>query len=137
MGIPYDRPVLFFDGVCNLCSRAVQFMLRHDRRRRFLFAPLQPAAGSLLPAGMADAADTPVSVVLAYRGRYYRESDAVLHALRLLGGGWRLLFAGIIIPRFVRDRIYRRIARNRYRWFGKRDACMVPDAAQRARFLQV
>jgi predicted DCC family thiol-disulfide oxidoreductase YuxK len=136
MGLPPDRPVLFFDGHCHLCNRAVRFVVRHDHRGCFLFAPLQSAAGRNLPVSMRSDGGSSGFVVLAFRGRYYRRSDAALHTFRLLGGLWPVFFAAIVLPRFLRDAVYNLVARNRYRWFGRNDTCMVPEPGLRERFLE-
>jgi predicted DCC family thiol-disulfide oxidoreductase YuxK len=128
-------PVVLFDGVCNLCNGAVRFVVRHDRRGRFRFASLQSEAGqALLRRHGLDPADL-FSVVLVDGGRVTTRSDAALDVARGLGGAWRA--AGLLraVPRPVRDRVYDWVARNRYRWFGRRDACMLPSPELRARFL--
>ena len=132
-----SQPVLFFDGACNLCNRFVQFVIRHDREKLFLFASLQSEAGKqMLETLKASGQKIPDSVILSFNDRYYLQSDAALQLLRLLGGSWKLLYGLMIVPRFIRNAVYDLIARNRYKWFGKRDACMVPTAELRARFLE-
>lgn len=131
-----DGPVIFFDGVCNLCNGAVRFVLRHDRRARFRFASLQsPAARRLLaPAGI-DPLDLD-SMVLLENGHVHVRSAAALRMVRGLGGVWTLATVFLCVPPPVRDAVYRFIARRRYRWFGRRDACLAPTPETRARFLQ-
>ena len=132
-----SQPVLFFDGACKLCNRFVQFVIRHDREKLFLFASLQSEAGKqMLETLKVSGQKIPDSVILSFNDRYYLQSDATLQLLRLLGGSWKLLYGLTIIPRFIRNGAYDLIARNRYKWFGKRDACMVPTAELRARFLE-
>jgi predicted DCC family thiol-disulfide oxidoreductase YuxK len=125
--------VLFFDGVCMLCNRMMQFVIRHDKKKRFRFATLQSEHGrvakSMIGAVTAD------SVVLLHNGKYYTKSDAVLRAAVLLGGVWSLLTVGFIVPGFIRNGLYSWAARHRYQWFGRSDTCMVPDASIRDRFL--
>lgn len=133
-----DDAVLFYDGVCGLCQGSVQLILREDRHARLRLAPLQgeTARQHLTPrAQPTSASDAPTSMVVLSHGRELRESDAALFLAHHLGGMWRLFEAGAVLPRSVRDAIYLWIARNRYTWFGKLDACPVPDAAVRARFL--
>jgi len=130
-----DRPVLFFDGECNLCNAAIYRIIRMDKRQIFLFAPLQSEAGKNALAQLKGAPN-PESVVLFSKGKYYIQSDAILHTCRLSGGFWSLLFGGIILPRFIRDWIYKVISQNRYRWFGKRPTCMVPAPELKSRFLK-
>ena len=127
------RPVIFFDGECNLCNSAVQYVIRHDKKEQFLFAPLQSDAGrqvlQLIPGNIPD------SFILYHNGKIYIKSSAALQTARLLGG-WRTgLYAFIVIPRLLRDAVYNLVARNRYRWFGRRDSCMVPTEELKARFL--
>lgn len=129
------KPILYFDGVCNLCNGYVQFIIKHDKKERFRFAPLQSAAGRVAAVSSMAKANEQESVILEYRGKYYRRSAAALHTMRLLGGGWALLYAFIIIPPFIRNGVYNLVARNRYKWFGRQDKCMVPTEALSARFI--
>lgn len=136
MKIPlHPRPVLFFDGVCNLCNRTVQFIIRHDRKKRFRFATLQSNAGAEAMAQTKLPNNTAGSVILFHRGAYYKQSAAALHILKLLGGLWQLLFIFILVPPFVRNYIYNVVAKNRYKWFGKRADCMLPTPELRERFI--
>ena len=131
-----NRPVIFFDGECNLCNGTIQFIIREDRKKIFLFATLQSDGGAVVTEELKNSQHgAPDSVVLLYNGRYYVKSNAALHILRLLGGFWRLLYVLMIIPRFLRNAVYDFISRNRYRWFGKRDTCMLPTPELRERFL--
>ncbi|MCS6976676.1 MAG: DCC1-like thiol-disulfide oxidoreductase family protein [Gemmatales bacterium] len=129
-----EQPIIFFDGVCGLCNRFVDTMLRADKDGIFRFAPLQgETAKALLPPLGEDAGAW--SVVYRDSQGTYRESEAVLRAMKRLGGWWGMLAVLRIVPRPVRDGIYRLIARNRYRWFGKRTSCRLPTPEERARFL--
>lgn len=128
-------PVLFFDGVCNLCNTTVQFIIRHDKKQQFLFAPLQSAAGTNAIKAVPTAAAHAGSIILYYQGRYYTRSSAVLKTCALLAGWFYLLLAGYILPPFIRNAMYNFIARNRYKWFGHREECMIPTPALKARFL--
>ncbi|MGN6567855.1 MAG: thiol-disulfide oxidoreductase DCC family protein [Flavipsychrobacter sp.] len=130
-----ERPIVFFDGVCNFCNGTVNFIIRHDKKEQFLFAALQSDKAKELLIGFAKNDALPESVILFHKGIIYEKSDAVLHIIRLLGGFWSLLLAGYALPRFFRNSIYDVIARNRYKWFGKRDACMVPSPSVKKRFL--
>lgn len=128
-------PILLFDGVCNFCNDAVNFVLDHDRSGRFRFAALQSDVGKRLLAehGLAD---LPLSTsVLIENGRAYKDSEGVLRAAVLLGGAFRLVAPLLFVPRALRDPLYRAFARNRYRWFGRSDQCRVPTPEIRARFL--
>ena len=126
------HPVILFDGECNFCNGAVQFIIRRDPQGVFKFASLQSEAGrALLPAGFdAD------SIVVVEGGKVLVYSDAALRVAAGLSWPWSMGRFGRVIPRGVRDGLYRWFARNRYRWFGKSAACMVPTAEVRARFLQ-
>lgn len=128
--------IILFDGVCNFCNAGINFVIRHDRQQRFMFAPLQSAAATAL--GAAHQIDTRElnSFVLVQNGKAYTKSTAALRVVRQLPFPWKLLYAGIILPGFIRDSIYNLIARNRYRWFGKKDTCMIPTPEIRSRFLQ-
>lgn len=130
-----ERPILFFDGVCNFCNSTVNFIIRHDKKEHFLFAPLQSNKGREVLHYMNPKDGSLESVILFYKGRIYEKSDAALQVFRILGGLWSVFLAGYIIPRFIRDGIYNYIAAHRYKWFGKRDTCMVPAPSVRARFL--
>ena len=126
---------MLFDGVCNLCNGAVRFIAANDPERHFAFASLQsPSARDLLGERLTDARE-PDSVILVSGGRRYERSDAALHIALGLRAPWPLAFAAILIPRAARDAVYRWIARNRYRWFGRTDVCALPPPGLRERFL--
>lgn len=133
-------PVIFYDGVCGLCNRFVNFVVRRDRGALFRFAPLQgDTAARISPAPGTDpsqAGSDPLrSVVLRDGKGVHVRSDAAIRVLSNLGGIWRLAELLRVFPRAWRDAGYDLIARNRYRWFGKHDACPMPDPAVRDRFL--
>lgn len=131
--------LILFDGVCNLCNGFVQFVIRHDAAGRFRFAALQsPAGQAVLAAHGADAAAVaaePDSVLLQQGGRLYSHSEAVLRIAQGLGGPWRALLLGRLLPRPWRDAAYRFVARHRYRWFGRQESCWLPTPELKARFL--
>lgn len=127
--------IILFDGVCNLCNGFVTFVIQRDRGNRFRFASLQSDTARDLLKHQPGTDQGPDSVVLIENGRYYQQSTAALRILRHLGGGWPLLYGLILVPAFLRDKIYAWVARNRYRWFGQRDACMLPSPELKARFL--
>jgi predicted DCC family thiol-disulfide oxidoreductase YuxK len=129
--------ILLFDGVCNLCSASVRFVIAHDRRNHFRFASLQSGAGIevMRAHGIAIPDGDPSTMILVEGDRVYDRSSAAIRIARSLGFPWSLAVIGFVVPRFVRDAIYGVIARNRYRWFGKKDVCMVPTPELRARFL--
>lgn len=125
---------MLFDGTCNLCNGAVQFIIDHERAPTLKFASLQSEAASELlgaPLGPGD----PETVMLVEDGRTYTHSTAALRVARHLRAPWRWLVVFVVVPRFVRDAVYRWIARHRYRWFGKSETCRVPTPELRARFL--
>ncbi len=128
-------PVILFDGVCNLCSGTVKFVFRRDAGRLFYFAPLQSAAGRRLldSHGLSD--HELESMVLIEDGGAYRKSTAALRIAKKLHRGWPLLYAFIIIPRPIRDAVYDFIGRNRYRWFGRKEVCWLPQGELLQRFL--
>ncbi|WP_313251886.1 thiol-disulfide oxidoreductase DCC family protein [Stenotrophomonas sp.] len=130
-----DAPVIVFDGVCALCSRWVRFLLRFDRRGRYRFAAMQGARGRALLLAHGLDPDDPLSFLLVEDGMAYTDTDAIVRVVSGLGGVWKL--AGITrwLPGSLRDRAYRWLARNRYRWFGRNDSCYLPTPQQRARFL--
>jgi predicted DCC family thiol-disulfide oxidoreductase YuxK len=130
-----EGPVVLYDGVCGLCDRSVQLILRNDRRGRFRFAALQSAAGAALlrKHGLPPAALD--SVVLVEGGRAWRKSAAALRIARRMDAPWPLLWPLLVVPRPVADFFYDLVAKNRYRIFGKLDACMIPPPEVRARFL--
>jgi predicted DCC family thiol-disulfide oxidoreductase YuxK len=132
-----EHPVVLFDGVCNLCNASVNFVIDRDPEGIFHFAPLQSSAGRALLAshGRVPPEGEPDSIVLVENGLVYDRSTAALRVARRLRGPVKLLYALIVFPRVVRDLVYRLIARNRYRWFGKSDVCRVPTPELKARFL--
>lgn len=131
----HHSPIILFDGICNLCNSSVQFIIKRDAKAIFKFAPLQSlAALDLLEKYQLD--KTPLdSIIYLKEEVLYSKSTAALLICKHLNGLWPLLYAFIIIPRPLRDRIYQWIAKNRYRWFGKRKECMIPDDGILKRFL--
>ena len=127
--------IVLFDGQCNLCNRGVDFALRRDHKARLRFASRQSESGQALLAktGMLSAAGK--SIVVVEGDAVHTQSRAVLEVARRLRLPWPLFFGFIIIPPFLRNALYRWVARNRYVWFGKRETCRVPTDEERARFL--
>ncbi len=138
-----ENPIILYDGVCGLCNRLVQFLLKHDKQERLRFASLQSdfAAKVLQRHGIDPKDLDTLHLIENYEQpgeRVLQRSDAILRAGRELGGFWSATAAAAkVIPRALRDVIYRFVARNRYRVFGKYDTCMLPDPNQRSRFLDV
>lgn len=123
--------ILFFDGECNLCNGFVDFMLRHQTKVEIKFAPLQGVTAKRL---IPDAGKSMASVIYLKDGQAYQNSTAVLSALTDLGGLWTVVCVLKLIPPFLRDALYRFIARRRYLWFGRR-SCRVPTPAEKVHFL--
>jgi predicted DCC family thiol-disulfide oxidoreductase YuxK len=130
-----DGPVVLYDGTCGLCDRSVQLILRHDRRGRFRFAALQSDVGRALLARHGLPVDALDTVVLVEDGHAWVKSAAALRIARGMDAPWPALRALGIVPRPVRDFFYDRVAKSRYRLFGRVDACMLPPPEVRARFL--
>ncbi len=136
MTVATSGPILFFDGVCGLCDRLVQFVLRRDRAARFRFAALQSAAAAETLARFGQsAAELDTVYVLTGDGRLLQKARAIFYVLRQLGLPWSLVAVFGVLPTFVVDWLYDRVAKNRYRIWGKRDSCRLPSADERARFL--
>ena len=129
-----DKPLILFDGDCNLCNRSVQFVIARDPAARFRFAALQSEAARAALAAAGHAGPLPDSIVLVVDGRVRTRSAAALAIARRLGGLWPLLSVFWLVPYPLRDLVYDWIARNRYRWFGKQETCWVPTPELRARF---
>ncbi|MDN4068565.1 thiol-disulfide oxidoreductase DCC family protein [Paenibacillus sp. FSL R5-0407] len=128
--------VILFDGVCHLCQGAVKFIIKRDPRGIFHFASLQSAAADRLLEGKTPEGDFLNTILLVEDGVHYTRSTAALRIARRLRFPWPLMYLFIIIPRPLRDAVYGWIAANRYRWFGKDDACMMPTPDIRKRFLE-
>ncbi|MEJ7609824.1 MAG: thiol-disulfide oxidoreductase DCC family protein [Ferruginibacter sp.] len=127
--------IILFDGVCNLCNSAVKFVIKHDRKQKFRFASLQSDTGQRLLKEHNLPANDLNSFVYVKDDKVYTSSTAALKVSKLLTGPVKLLYGFIIVPPFIRNAVYRFIANNRYRWFGKKDSCMIPTPELRARFL--
>jgi len=130
-----DHAVVLFDGVCNLCNSSVNFLIDRDPAGYFKFAALQSDEAVPFLMAFAIPEDYLDSIILLEGKRWYGHSDAPLQIARKMPGAWPLLYGFKVFPRFLRDAVYNGIARNRYRWFGKRDTCRIPTPDLRARFL--
>jgi predicted DCC family thiol-disulfide oxidoreductase YuxK len=128
--------IVVFDGVCNLCAHSVRFILCHEAVPHFLFAPLQSPAGTRLLKAFGFSPDDAKTFVLIADGRTYVRSDAAIQIAKRLKGAWKLVGLVRVIPRPIRNWMYDVVARNRYRWFGRTEACMVPTSELRSRFLE-
>lgn len=128
--------IILIDGVCHLCHGLTRFIVRRDSAGYFHFASLQSEVGqSLLERGGLQGDDAGETMVLVEGGSYYTRSQAALRIARKLRFPWPLAYALIVVPRPIRDRAYRLVAKNRYRWFGRSETCMVPTPDVRRRFL--
>ncbi len=127
--------IILFDGVCNLCNGAVNFVIKRDPGNVFKFTPLQEKQGVLLLKKHAIDAQELDSIVLVENKKVYTKSSAALRIARKLSGLWPLFFVLLIIPRFIRDGVYDFIAKNRYKWFGKKEQCMIPTPGFKEKFL--
>lgn len=132
---PGSGGVVVFDGMCVLCSANAGFILRHDRRGRFRLATMQGAVGSALMQRFGIDTIDPETFILVRESRALRNSDAVLAIWQGLGWPWKALAILRLVPWRLRDFAYRLVARNRYRWFGRRETCFVPTPAQAERIL--
>lgn len=137
--IPRDKPIIVFDGVCVLCTANAQFVLKHDRAGKFRLAAMQDHAGAQIMRDNGLDPRDPTSFILLDAaqdgGRVWMNSDAVLHMWSELGWPWRAGAVFKLVPRFIRDPLYKLIARNRYKWFGQREECWVPTPEQAGRIL--
>ncbi|GAA5035871.1 hypothetical protein GCM10011506_31650 [Marivirga lumbricoides] len=125
--------IIFFDGVCNLCNGAVNFVIDRDPKAKFKLAPLQSdIAAKYLKEEQLDNLN---SIALFEEGKIYQKSSAALRIAKKLTGAWPLLYGLIIIPPFMRDFFYDLVAKNRYKWFGKQETCRMPTPDIKTRFL--
>lgn len=129
-------PVVLFDGVCNLCSGSVKFIIKRDPKGIFKFSPLQSQFGQQTLQDLGLPSDNLQTFILIDGGNYYLRSDAALKVARRLSGVWPLLYVFIIVPRTLRDWVYGFVAQNRYKWFGKKEECMIPSPEDAGRFIQ-
>ncbi len=126
-----NNPIIFYDGLCGLCDRSVQFIIRHDTKKKFRFAALQ----SDIAANILEKKKLTDSFILFDDGNIFDRSTAALKVCKILDGNIGLLYVFILIPKRLRDSIYNWIARNRYKWFGKFDACKIPTSEQKELFI--
>jgi predicted DCC family thiol-disulfide oxidoreductase YuxK len=136
MEIPKDKKIVLFDGVCNLCNSAVTFIIENDKKDVFRFASLQSEIGRKLVEERGMDPEELDSIVLIDPGvAYYRKSTAALEISRELSGGYSLLKNFLFIPESLRDGIYNFVANNRYKWYGKKESCMIPTPELKSKFL--
>ena len=127
--------IILFDGVCNVCNSAVQVVIKRDKKNHFRFASLQSSEGRKLLAHHELPSNDFNSFVLIEYDRAHVRSEGALRVAKKLSGLWPLLYGFIIVPKFLRDGIYNLIAKNRYKWFGKSNVCMIPTPEIKAKFL--
>lgn len=127
--------IVLFDGVCNLCSGAVQFILKRDPNGKFRFTSLQSDVGKQFSSKLGIDPTSLQTIILIKGEKHFLKSDAALEITRGLSGLWPLLYALKVIPRFIRNPVYDWVSRNRYRWFGKREMCWLPTDKWKSRFL--
>ncbi|AOZ92208.1 thiol-disulfide oxidoreductase DCC family protein [Paenibacillus crassostreae] len=128
--------IVLIDGQCLLCQSATKFIVHHDPVGRFYFASLQSETGQRLLGNVGLPLDHISTFVLIEGDRYFTQSTAALRIARHLRGLWPLTYGIILLPRFIRDTVYQYIARNRYRWFGQSDQCMLPTSDLKGRLLE-
>lgn len=129
------NPVILFDGVCNLCSSSVQFIIKHDPNRQFRFASLQSDFGQEVLQQFNFPIKDFGSFILLEKGIVYTKSDAALRVAKKLSGAWKALYAFMIVPPFIRNGVYNLVAKNRYKWFGKKEECWIPTAELQGLFM--
>jgi predicted DCC family thiol-disulfide oxidoreductase YuxK len=130
-----EKPIVLFDGVCNFCNYWVNFAIKRDKKKKLKFTTLQGAtAKQLLPQYHINPTSLS-SVLFIDKGKVYTQSSASLRICKYMDGGWKLFYGFIIIPKFIRDFFYNIIAHYRYKWFGKKESCMIPTPELRERFL--
>lgn len=130
-----NQPVVLFDGVCNLCSSVVQFIIKHDKKKQFRFASLQSDFGQKILAENKFSTTDLSSFILLEDGKLFTKSTGALRVVKRLKALWPLLYGFIIIPPFIRNAVYNWVAKNRYKWFGKKEACWLPTPELKSRFI--
>jgi len=130
-----DKKIILFDGVCNLCNSSVTFVIARDKKDLFRFAAIQdPAGEALIKKHGIDTAQTD-SIILIDGDKAYVKSTAALKVARDLGGAYPLLYGFMIVPNFIRNWVYDYVAKNRYKWYGKKESCMIPTPELKSKFL--
>ncbi len=135
--LPKDKKIILFDGVCNLCNASVQFILKRDKMDRFRFVALQSVLGQKIINHIGIDTKKADSLILYEPGKaYYSKASAVLKITKELGGFYNLMSVLTVLPKAIQNYIYDYIAKNRYRWYGKKDTCMFPTPELESKFLQ-
>ncbi|MGB3606999.1 MAG: DCC1-like thiol-disulfide oxidoreductase family protein [Psychroserpens sp.] len=135
--LPKDKKLILFDGVCNLCNASITYVIKHDKNNTFMFAPLQSEAGEQIIAKYnIDVEKTDSILLYSNDNGLSIKSTAALKIAKHLGVPINLMIVFFIIPTFIRDWVYDYIAKNRYKWYGKKEACMIPTPELKAKFLE-
>ncbi|MFC2110048.1 thiol-disulfide oxidoreductase DCC family protein [Bacteroidota bacterium] len=129
------KPIILFDGYCNLCDRSVNFVLKRDSKEYFLFCALQTNKATKILSDLNHKLKDMKSIVLIENNKTYTKSTAALRIVKKLNYGWPLLYAFIIIPPFIRNAVYDFVAKRRYTWYGKKDTCRIPTENEISRFI--
>lgn len=127
--------VVLFDGVCNFCNNQINFIIRHDNKDYFRFAALQSDIGKKILADHGILMPDLDTFILVENNKTYNRTTAALHIAKKLNGLWPVMYAFIIVPPFIRDIVYKIISKNRYKWWGEKESCMIPTPEVRAKFL--
>ncbi len=136
MNLPQDKKIILFDGVCNLCDSSIQFIIKHDKKDIFRFVALQSDMGLEITKHIGVDTSKIDSILLYEPGKaYYYKAEAALKIAKELGGIYTIISWFSILPNFLTNTVYDYIARNRYKWYGKKDACMIPTPELKAKFL--
>jgi predicted DCC family thiol-disulfide oxidoreductase YuxK len=128
-----EKNIVYFDGVCGLCNKFIDFLIRFDKRNKLLFAPLQGETRS--KKSNAEYSDYMNTVIFDRNGKLYYKSEASIRIIYSLGGFWRVVIILLLIPSFLRNPVYDFIARRRYNWFGQKESCRIPTEEEKTRFL--
>ena len=131
----HQHPIILFDGVCNLCNKAIQFVIKQDPKEIFVFASLQSDIGQQILKQYNLPLQQLSSFVLLQNDKIYTKSTAAIKVAQQLNGLWKCFYIFNLVPAFIRDGVYNFIAKNRYKWFGKQDNCMIPSPQLKQRFL--
>lgn len=131
----HDTSIVLFDGICNFCNTSIYFIIKHDHKNYFKFATLQSEKAKALINNFNIAPSTNNSILLIEKDKIYYKSTAALRIAKKLNNGFSLLYVFMIVPAFLRNTVYDYVAKNRYKWFGKREVCMLPSAEIRSKFI--
>ncbi|MFV0247980.1 MAG: thiol-disulfide oxidoreductase DCC family protein [Tenacibaculum sp.] len=134
--LPKNKQLILFDGICNFCNSAVLRIVKLDKKNNFVFASLQSSIGQNIISNLGiDTNKTDSIILYKHDLLYYTKSTAILQIIKAFGGFWKLTVVFYIIPKFFRDYLYGLVAKNRYKWFGIKDKCMIPTPELRKKFL--